>query len=235
MPPKDYKRQLEEWVGARGIVLFGVAPLNERLQSKIFMAPEEIEGLDRAICMGVKLSRAVLNSLKDHPTLLYKWHYRQANIFLDRMAFELSLHIERLGFRALPIAASQIIDWKRQIGHLSHRHAAVEAGLGWLGRNNLLVTPRYGSQVRLVTVLTDMPLPTGTPLPFGCGDCWRCVEACPAKALGEKPENYDFHRCFEMIDAFSKKFNLGVHICGLCVKVCPGLESAIPRSISREA
>ena len=75
------------------------------------------------ISMGVRLSDAVIDSLidslVDSPTLLYAWHYRQANLFLDRLAFEISLHIQRQGYSALPIAASQIIDWKGQTAHLS--------------------------------------------------------------------------------------------------------------------
>jgi len=71
------------------------------------------------VSMGVRLSDAVIDSLVDSPTLLYAWHYRRANLFLDRLAFEIPLYIQREGYSALPIAASQIIDWKGQTAHLS--------------------------------------------------------------------------------------------------------------------
>ena len=51
-----------------------------------------------------------------------------------------------------------MVDWQGQRGHISHKHIAVAAGLGWIGRNNLLVHPRHGGRLRLNTVLTDMEL-----------------------------------------------------------------------------
>ncbi|NOY78033.1 MAG: epoxyqueuosine reductase, partial [Calditrichaeota bacterium] len=130
-----------------------------------------------------------------------------------------------MGYRALPIAASQIIDWRKQSAHVSHRHVAVAAGIGWRVRNNLLVTAEYGAQVRLVTVLTTLPLPVSEErVPFSCGQCRRCVDECPVDALGESPEDFDFDRCFSLLDFFSRKKGLGVMICGLCQKACPGSE-----------
>lgn len=202
------------------VPLYGSCSIDE-LKSQFYLSPQELEGLTHAVSMGVPLSSAVLNGIVDHPTMLYSWHYRQANIQLDKLAFLLSVRIQEAGYRALPIAASQVIDWKRQIGHVSHRHVALKAGLGWLGRNNLLVTKKYGSQLRLVTVLTDLPLPDGQPQPFQCGDCDACVAACPVQAIGNQASEHNFQKCFELLDYFCKKRNLNLHICGICVKACP--------------
>lgn len=64
---------------------------------------------------------------------------------------------------------------------------AIDAGLGQLGRNGLLITPEYGPCVRLCKVLTDMPLEADSPIDFGvtefCEQCQRCVEACPVEAI----------------------------------------------------
>ena len=68
--------------------------------------------------------------------------------------------IQDLGYQAIPIAASQIVDWKTQKAYLSHKHVARAAGLGWIGRNNLLVNEQFGSRIRLVTILTEIPLVT---------------------------------------------------------------------------
>ena len=80
------------------------------------------------------------------------------NFFLDRGALLVADRIQKSGFRSLAVAASQIVDWDKQRAHLSHKHVGRAAGLGWFGRNNLLVNPELGSRFRLVTVLTDMPL-----------------------------------------------------------------------------
>ncbi|MFQ6091772.1 MAG: hypothetical protein ACE5OR_03665 [bacterium] len=129
-----------------GIALFGVADVRKIRQT--FRLPGIKEEFDYAISLGLRLSEAVLDEIEDGPTLLYAWHYRQANILLDRVAFRLSGLIQERGHRAIPIAASQLIDWRQQVGHLSHKHIGVLAGHGWIGRNNLLVHPEYGSEVR---------------------------------------------------------------------------------------
>ena len=73
---------------------------------------------------------------------------------------------------------------------------AVEAGLGWVGRQSLLVTPQYGTFVLLgELVLTDESDIYDHPLPHsGCGECRRCIEACPAGAIGDA-RSIDASRC----------------------------------------
>lgn len=211
--------ELKEFVIRNGMSLFGVAKFDPA-EARSMLSWREGNGLPFAISMGVRLSRAVLEGIDDRPTLLYQWHYRQANYLLDRVAFQLSLLIQDKGARAVPIPASQIVDWKNQRGHLSHKHVARLAGHGWIGRNNLLINPRFGAQVRYVTVLTDLPLRTDEPVEGDCGDCRACVEACPAGALGETAEDYDFQRCFEKLKHFARE--VSHYICGVCVRACPG-------------
>ena len=205
----------------QGGSLFGVAEI-ESLKGGFSLSPAELEGMEYGIAVGVVLSRAVLDGIEDHPTLLYKWHYRQTNNLLDKIAFFLTQKIMEMGFRALPIPASQVVDWEAQKGHLSHRVLGEAAGLGWRGKNNLLVNEMYGSQFRLVSVLTNMPLKIDCPVGRTCGSCSRCVSACPAGALGEDPSKYDFEKCFGLLKEFSKEPGIGQHICGICVKACPG-------------
>jgi epoxyqueuosine reductase QueG len=173
----------------------------------------------------VRLSDAVLGEIEDRPTQLYFHHYRQANVFLDRVAFGLAHLIQKMGYHALPIPASQIIDWENQKGHLSHKKVAQEAGLGWMGRNNLLVNPIHGACVRLVTVLTDLPLSHDTPLEEGCGECRRCIVVCPAGAIKERQQDFEHLKCFEQLCLFKKRDHIGQYICGVCVKACKGKET----------
>ncbi|GBD94422.1 epoxyqueuosine reductase [bacterium BMS3Abin05] len=206
-----------------GAVKVGIAGIEPKLKRYFDLTPGEFQSWPYAISVAVRLSRAVLESLDDRPTHLYKWHYKQANAVLDGIAFAITNKIQEMGYRALPIAASQILDWKKQNAHVSHRHTAVAAGLGWFGRNNLLVTKEFGAQVRLVTVLTNLPLPAAREqAAFGCGECRRCVDECPVDVLGESSGDFDFDRCFSLLDYFSRKKGIGVMICGLCQKVCPG-------------
>ncbi len=217
---------LKRWAEDNRISKFGIAEIDKDLKSFFYLSSEENQNYPLAISLAVRLSRAVFESLTDHPTELYKWHYRQANARLDQLAFSLAMYIQEQGFRALPIPASQIIDWKNQKAHLSHRHVAVAAGLGWIGRNNLLVTKEFGSQGRLVTILTDWPLQPNQAQPFSCGKCFNCIAACPVEAIGKSAAKWDYEKCYVLLDYFVRKLQVGVHICGLCVKACPGLNNS---------
>jgi len=203
------------------VSLFGVADITGIRDE--FLLEERTRGkFDRAVSLGKRLINAVLEDIQDKPTRLYFHHYRQLNFFLDRAALSLSSRIQELGFEALPIAASQTIDWENQKAHVSHRKVGYLAGLGWIGRSNLLVHPDFGSRFRLVTVLTDMPLVTGSPLRGGCEKCMKCLKTCPAQAIKEKREDFDHMACFEKLKEFRNKGIVGQYICGVCVKACSG-------------
>jgi epoxyqueuosine reductase QueG len=137
--------------------------------------------------------------------------------------------IQEQGFRALPIPASQIIDWEKQQGHVSHKKVGKLAGLGWIGRNNLFVTPDMGARFRMVTVLTDMPLISGKPLGLDCGSCRRCISTCPAQAIMEAPGDFDHLACYEKLKEFRKKGIVGQYICGVCVQACIPNNPAVRR------
>ena len=217
---ENYER-LKNLAFREGGRLFGVAEIGP-LKDRFLLSAAEMDGLEYGISMAVLLSPAVLDGIQDHPTLLYKWHYRQANNLLDKIAFLITQDIVEQGFRALPIPASQIIDWDAQRGAVSHRIVGEAAGLGWRGRNNLLVNARYGSRLRLVSVLTDLPLKTDPPAEGGCGSCRRCIEVCPAGALGNDWDAYDLEKCLNLLKEFSKMRGIGQLICGVCVKACAG-------------
>ncbi|MCX6560725.1 MAG: hypothetical protein NTZ26_09425 [Candidatus Aminicenantes bacterium] len=204
-----------------GFSLCGVADVSE-LREGFLLHDRLKHRFPRAISLAKRLSDAVLEDIEDKPTPLYFHHYRQLNYFLDRGAFLLADHIQSIGFAALAIPASQIIDWENQRAHVPHKAVALAAGLGWIGRSNLLVTPEYGARVRLVTVLTDLPLEPGRPLEFGCGGCVRCLAPCPAGAIIRLPGDFDHKRCYETLDEFRRKHIVSQHICGVCVKACRG-------------
>ena len=203
-----------------GIDLFGSCQIDfkeDRFHKDI---RERAKKLNQAVSMGVALCPEVFETIVDGPTDIYKTHYRQANMILDTASFHVARRIQQKGYRALPIAASFTPDELMQKGHLSHKKIAELCGLGWRGRNNLLVTKEYGSAVRLTTILTNMPLPEGNPMKFSCDDCYECIEECPVKALGETPEDYNFDRCYKMIAGYARRNNFGLMICGHCIKVC---------------
>ena len=219
MNPEKVRSELEDLVLGMGAAVFGVARLDslEPLTDQVVLT-----GFTTAISFGYKLSDSVIEGITDHPTRTYQYHYRQVNLLLDHIGLRLAGMITRLGGKAFPVPSSQIVDWQNLRGHLSHKMIARLAGLGWIGRNNLLVHPRFGSRLRLASVLTDIELPFDSPMEEDCGSCYHCVSVCPGRAIGETPESFDLKRCIETIDRVRKIDNIGSHICGICVKACPG-------------
>ncbi len=204
-----------------GIDVFGVADISQ-VRDEFKISAEVAQKLDRAICLGVRLSGAVLSEIDIVPTKLYFHHYKIVNSFLDFIALRLCNMLQKQGYLALAIPATQIIDWEKNIGHLSHRKIGYLAGLGWIGRNNLLVNEKLGSQFRLASVLTNLPLKADRPTKSDCGSCRLCVKICPAQAIGENPSDFNHQKCFEKIKSFQHQRQVEQFVCGICVNVCRG-------------
>lgn len=204
-----------------GIDLFGVADISG-IKCEFMISQDLVKKFDRAVSLGMQLSSCILEEIQDAPTRLYFHHYRTVNSALDQLALKISHYIQGKGFLALPIPASQIIDWQNQKGHLSHKKIGYLAGLGWIGRNNLLVNKKLGSQFRLVSILTNMPLKADKPVVGACGDCRMCIAACPSGAIKEEVAAFDYRACFEKLKEFQKQRFVDQYICGICLRVCAG-------------
>jgi len=110
----------------------------------------------------------------------------------------------------------------------THKVAATSAGIGWIGRNGLLISPHYGPRLSLATVLTDAPLEVGIPVEASrCGKCGLCVEFCPSGAItGKEWSRYDpFVELIRLEKCSSHKKHVravnGKPSCGLCINICP--------------
>ena len=220
---------LEKFCQGQGADLFGVADIR-KIKKEFMLSERALKQLDKAVCLGVRLSRQILEDINAAPTRLYFHHYRTVNSFLDQIALKVSNHIQNKGFLSLPIPASQIVDWQNQKAHLSHKKIGYLAGLGWIGRNNLLVNAGLGSQFRLACLLTDMPLKIDRPVKRGCQGCRLCIKACPVGAIKESNLDFDHIRCFEQLKQFQRQKLVDQYICGICVNVCRG-RSARPPSL----
>lgn len=221
MEKKKSYPELKEFCMGLGLDLFGVADIS-KIKKEFSLSQKALKRFDKAICVGLGLAQGILGEIEDSPNKLYFHHYRTVNAFLDQAALRIASHIQKKGFTSLPIPASQILDWENQTAHLSHKKLGVLAGLGWIGRNNLLVSKELGSQFRLATILTDMPLEADKPLKQDCAKCRLCVMICPAKAIKDSPSDFDHIKCFEKLKEFQKQKLVDQYICGVCVKVCRG-------------
>jgi epoxyqueuosine reductase len=131
-------------------------------------------------------------------------------------------------------AGDSALKWKVCVdtSAVLERSWAVLAGLGWLGKNTLLIHPRLGSYFFIGVVLINREIGHGpSPLPDYCGNCARCLEACPTKAFPE-PHLLDATRCIAYLTLEkrgdlaldeSARRGLGTWIagCDVCQEVCP--------------
>ncbi len=220
------KDSAENW----GADFFGVANLSQARETILAQGGAVVAEYPRAISLGIALLHSIVNQLPQRAeravVVSYRHHsYDVVDQRLDFIASRLSSVLQRGGYRALPIPAAKQVDDERICASFSHKLGAHLAGLGWIGKNCLLITPEVGPRVRWVTVLTDAPLSTGKPMPERCGDCVQCVEICPVNAFTGKSFREDEPREVRF-NANICEINKGVQkkaevACGLCLYACP--------------
>ena len=113
-------------------------------------------------------------------------------------------------------------------GELIDVRVAERAGIGFVGKNGLLVTKEFGSYVYLGELITNIEFPVDAPVDYGCGDCTRCVDFCPTNALlgngkmnAQRCLSYQTQTKGFMPKAFRKKIGHVIYGCDICQQVCP--------------
>jgi len=230
---QDIDRQLQIHVTSFGADYFGVADLTPARDFIHEQGGEWVSRYPRGIVIGIRLQDSLVDLLPDDDkaaAILYKHNsYDVVNQVLDQIALRVANILQHAGYGVFPVPASKRTDDEHVCGVFSQKLAAHLAGLGWIGKSCLLVTPDHGPRVRWVTVLTDAPLkPTGSPIAPRCGECTACVDICPVHAFTgrmftpEEPREarFDAAACDQYYKQLGKE--LGVDgVCGLCLWVCP--------------
>ena len=180
-----------------------------------------------AVSVSVDMPKDVVLDLLDGPTHAYLRYYDSVNARIDDICFRIANHLDHLGYRAYPIPASQMMSETKLAAAFSHRLAAREAGIGWIGKSCSILRPGRGPMHRLGTVLTNAQFVFGKPMPEQCGECHACADICPAHALkavpfsssSDRDDRFDAFACQAYLQQTRKTF--GKQICGLCLAACP--------------
>jgi epoxyqueuosine reductase len=217
-------KKLGEFARHGGADLFGVADLEPARELFSGQKNFSLDRFPRAISLGMPLNDLIVerhSPLEARRDSLYWFHvYNVITPALDSLGYRISRWLEDQGYSTFPIPGSTPYDFNKLEGILSHKLAAHLAGLGWIGKSCLLLTARYGPRVRFVTILTDAPLKTGSPIDKPCGKCHACLDACPVQAFSGKEFQADESRQVRF-DAFKCSEYRREHPCGLCVSSCP--------------
>ena len=186
-----------------------------------------------SLSLAARIDPHALTRLEQGDPIAYRAEYRRLNGVLDAAVEALVSALRRHGAVALGKAATIYTDtppsgdWLAA-GVFAHKTAATRAGLGWIGKTALFVSPETGPKVRLATVFTDLLLDVGVPVTESrCGSCRACLDACPAGAGRDvvwrsgmtREELFDAAACSRYMDSLPP-LN-GHKVCGRCVAACP--------------
>lgn len=191
-----------------------------------------------AIVIGKRLDDAIIDEIKDGPTMAYYEIYNATNDDLNLITAKIARFLEKNGIPCLQIKSTvQVEDIPESFGktlrmNFSHKMAATRAGLGWIGKTDLLISERFGPRIRLATLLTNYHFENiGVPITESrCGKCDLCVTMCPGQAANgklwndslDRDEFYDAFKCHAACRKLSmERLNKTISLCGICVSVCP--------------
>lgn len=124
---------------------------------------------------------------------------------------------------------------------LTEKPIAQRAGVGWYGKNGIIITERFGSWVVLGEIITELELDTDESLKRDCGDCTICIDSCPTKAI-VSPYVIDRTKCLQFIServmkiplAFREKWEDRLYGCTTCQEVCPQNREVRPKKYKPE-
>lgn len=199
------------------------------------------KGLNTGVIFYITYPKEIIRNMQNAPTQEYVDELVSLNTRLDELGIKCEEYLISKGYNAYA-------QTKKRLGtdfgefnsfELPHKTIATRAGLGWIGKSALFTTKKYGSALRLSSVLTDAPLKIGTPvIKSKCGKCMECRDACLGGAISGKEWNYKLKRNEFYDDKKCEKYALKVSeknlgkadtVCGKCIYACPHTQKYIKK------
>jgi epoxyqueuosine reductase len=228
-----YRAFIEQGMHGEMGYLANNAAVRERVDTDAIL-----EGAKSVVCVARRYQRSAPEEAKDPPFARHVARYARGRDYHNgtrRKLRQLAVFLRSLGTPEAPVHARPMVD----DAPLLERAWAARAGLGFIGKNGMLIVPGEGSYVLLGEVVTSLALTPDAPMSERCGTCTRCLDACPTRAF-VRPFVLDPRRCIAYLTIehrsaipVEQRDGLGDHVfgCDDCQTVCPFNQSARPRPV----
>ncbi|MDR3238614.1 MAG: epoxyqueuosine reductase [Clostridiales bacterium] len=227
---KSLNQKLTKYLHAKGAALVGIADLTK-------LNPKSRWNYERGIVIALAFSGKAMETHKNGDPMRYYMEYTAINKKLTALAGDTVQFLKQAGYDAFAMLESLIPADSRLVTPLPYKTVATQSGMGWIGKCALLVTPEYGSAVRMTAVLTNAPLECGEPVCLSrCSEiCRVCTNICPSHAIAgnkwrpgmARESFFNAQACFPYAVGFAKdKLKVDDIICGLCLCNCPWTKKA---------
>lgn len=218
--PTTYKNEIETRTEKLGIK--GLEYLKNTMEKR--MNPKEkFPWAKGIIVLGVNYYQGVFPKVKKGECKISRYAVgRDYHHVLGKMLEELTLFIRSN-------SGAQELKYYTDTGPVLEKELARRAGLGWIGKNTLLITEKYGSWIFLGEIITDIDFEPDLPSENKCGDCSSCHDSCPSNAL-KTPYKLEIESCTSyqttenpgpLSGWFPSPENPFVFGCDICQEVCP--------------
>jgi len=224
MTAKRLTQGVKELAHSKGADLVGVASVDRFQEAPKGHHPLDVfPGCKSVISVGRRFVMGMIETLDPARQRMSYYHHTFAhlNTYNTQTALEIAYFLETHGYTSFVVQPTTPYDPETKTGVLSHRHAAVFAGLGVFGRNNLVLTPQFGPRNRFVTILTTAKLNTDPLLEMDlCTKCDKCRKMCPVQAWDPQSGKFYKSECADY-QWWNRQTQECSKSCGLCIKVCP--------------
>ncbi len=196
----------------------------------------------RMLVPGAKSVISVLLNYKPDTT-----QKEEDNLLISKFAYGKDYHyiikaklhrlMDTVNQKIIPVNGRYFVD----SAPLLDRAWAYYAGLGWLGKNTNLISPKHGSFVFIGTLVVDVELIYDKPIADHCGNCRKCIDACPTNALIHE-KVLDARKCIsyltienrkEIPEKYKSMFGNKVFGCDICQDVCPWNKKVKPNKVDK--
>ncbi|HQQ25770.1 MAG TPA: hypothetical protein PLR51_05755 [Methanomassiliicoccales archaeon] len=228
-PLEPLYHKIEAAARESGSALVGFADLSS-LKGMLAGDPGAFE-FPYAVTFAVEIPKEAARASLEKPSEEMRSAYKMCNRKLKEAGERISQLLAAEGYKARFIDPAQRVNPEKLLGPISQKAIASLSGMGWIGKNGLLITEEFGPRQRVGAVLTDMPVTRRAKLVDNkCGECTACIDRCAMKVL----KNADFKHHPESRDQVIDWAKCGVYeakligdgsrpekACGRCVSVCP--------------